>query len=203
MNFLVSLSPALILGAVLLVMLTATWALVGREWRWVILALALQYVGVFLLVAVSWPLEMAVVKVVAGWMSGAALGLGMANTSDSMQEAETAWPSGRVFRLLAAGLVVVVVLSLARAMPGWLPRVNIYQVWGSFILMGMGLLHLGLTNHPFRIAVGLLTMVSGFEILYAAVENSTLVAGLLAVITLGIALGGVYLLIVPSMEEDA
>ena len=69
--------------------------------------------------------------------------------------------------------------------------------------MGIGVLHLGLTNHPFRIAVGLLTMISGFEVLYAAVESSALVAGLLAVINLGIALAGVYLLVVPSMQEDA
>jgi len=35
--------------------------------------LALQYIGVFLLVSVSWPLEIAVVKLVAGWMASAVL----------------------------------------------------------------------------------------------------------------------------------
>ena len=67
--------------------------------------------------------------------------------------------------------------------------------------MGMGLLHLGLTNHPFRVTLGLLTVLSGFEILYAAVETSTLVAGLLAGINLGLALVCAYLLVAPLLEE--
>ena len=45
-------------------------------------------------------------------------------------------------------------------------------------------------------------MLSGFEILYAAVELSTLVAGLQALITLGIAMTGAYLMSAPSMEPE-
>jgi hypothetical protein len=49
--------------------------------------------------------------------------------------------------------------------------------------------------------LGLLTVLSGFEILYAAVETATLVAGLLAAINLGLALVGAYLLAAPSLED--
>jgi hypothetical protein len=38
-------------------------------------------------------------------------------------------------------------------------------------------------------------MLTGFEILYAAIESSILVAGLLAVINLGLGIAGSYLLI--------
>jgi hypothetical protein len=67
----------------------------------------------------------------------------------------------------------------------------------------MGLLHLGVTNHILRVTIGLMTALSGFEILYATVENSVLVAGLLAIINLGLALAGSYLLIASNAEEGA
>lgn len=65
----------------------------------------------------------------------------------------------------------------------------------------MGLLQLSLTSNPLRVIIGILTSLSGFEILYAAIETSTLVTGLLAVVTLGLALVGAYLLITPTMEK--
>ncbi len=51
--------------------------------------------------------------------------------------------------------------------------------------------------------IGLLTALSGFEILYAAVETSVMVAGLQAIVTLGLALIGAYLLAVRGMEGDS
>jgi uncharacterized membrane protein len=66
---------------------------------------------------------------------------------------------------------------------------------GSLLLIGMGLLHLGITTDILRVAIGLMTVLSGFEIIYSAVEGSVLVAALLAVITLGLALVGSYLLL--------
>jgi hypothetical protein len=60
---------------------------------------------------------------------------------------------------------------------------------------------LSLTSDPLRVIIGLLTSLSGFEIIYAAVETSTLVTGLLAGVNLGLALVGAYLLIAPTMEN--
>ncbi len=48
--------------------------------------------------------------------------------------------------------------------------------------------------------LGLLTIFAGFEIMYAAVEASTLVAGLLAALNLAIALVAAYLLAAPQLE---
>jgi hypothetical protein len=102
---------------------------------------------------------------------------------------------------MAAGLVALAVLSLAPKAASWVPGVNPSQLIGGAFLIGMGLLHLGLTSQPMRVVIGLMTVLSGFEILYAVVEASTLVAGLLAVINLGLALAGAYLLVSPTMEE--
>jgi hypothetical protein len=52
-----------------------------------------------------------------------------------------------------------------------------------------------------RVIIGLLTIISGFEIIYAVVEFSALVAGLLAGVTMGLAFLGVYLLFQSSIEE--
>jgi len=191
---------AISMPAILLVFITSILLLLGRDWRWLIVALSLQYVGVFLLVMLSWPLEMAVVKVLTGWMAGAVLGVGVAIVPTSWKAEESSWPSGRWFKLLAAGLVTLVVVSSAPAIASWLPGVGLEIVLGSLILIGNGLLNLGLTNHPFRVTIGLLTLLAGFEILYAALQVSALVAGLLAGVNLSLALVGAFLILVPSME---
>ena len=67
----------------------------------------------------------------------------------------------------------------------------------------MGLLQLGTTTQILRVILGLLTTLSGFEILYAAMEGSILVAALLVVINLGLGLVGAYLLTVSSEEKTA
>jgi hypothetical protein len=192
--------PAISLPAILLVFITSILLLLGRDWRWLIVALSLQYVGVFLLVMLSWQLEMAVVKVLTGWMAGAVLGVGVAIVPVSWKGEESSWPSGRWFKLLAAGLITLVVISSAPTIASWLPGVGLEIVLGSLILIGNGLLNLGLTNHPFRVTIGLLTLLAGFEILYAALQVSALVAGLLAGVNLSLALVGAFLILVPSME---
>jgi uncharacterized membrane protein len=73
---------------------------------------------------------------------------------------------------------------------------------GSLLLIGMGLLHLGITSYVLRVVIGLMTVLSGFEILYSAVEGSILVAALLAVINLGLALVGAYLLIAENAPGE-
>jgi hypothetical protein len=81
------------------------------------------------------------------------------------------------------------------------PGITLAPAVGALVLMGLGLLQLGLTSHPIRVIIGLLTIISGFEIIYTVVELSALVAGLLAGVTMGLALLGVYLLFESSMEE--
>lgn len=188
--------------AALLVAFTSIWLLLSHHWRASLLALALQYLGVFVLVVYSWPLEMAAVKLVAGWMSSAILGAAIASAPKAWQGEERFWPSGRIFRLLLAVLAGLAIWALAPQLENWLPAANLIHIWGGCTLIGMGLLHLGLTAQPLRVMIGLLTILAGFEVLYATVESSTLVAALLASINLGLALVGSYLLMA-SVAEDA
>jgi hypothetical protein len=192
----------IVLGAVILVSLTSIYILVGSDWRYCIGALAMQYVGVFMMVYTSWPLEMAIAKMVAGWMAGAILGIAMTNVPDTWRDSEKSIKFGPIFRILAALMLALTITSLVIHTATWLSMISIPILWGSFILISFGLLQLSLTSHPLRVIIGLLTSLSGFEIIYAAIETSTLVTGLLAGVNLGLALVGAYILIAPTMESN-
>jgi hypothetical protein len=201
-----SLSPAIIfsrltLPAVILLVATSLTILASHRWRWCLFALALQYAGVFALTVLDWPLVLAAVKLVSGLMAGLVLAITVRSSPELWVDEEHTQPGGTMFRLFAAGLVALVVASIAPQTADWMPGVKMEQVWGGLILVGIGLLHLGLTAQPLRVVLGLLTVLSGFEILYAAVETATLVAGLLAAINLGLALVGAYMLAAPSLED--
>ncbi len=189
------------LGFIVLLLLLATSSalLMNRDWRWVLAALGLQYFLAFLLITPSWPLELAAVKLVAGWMAGAVLGLTRMNLPEQPIE-DQKLPTSPVFLILSTTLVMVVVLGAAPALADWARQLSVNQAWGGLLLIGMGLLQVGLSGSSFRGIVGLLSLLCGFEILYAAVEASLLVAALLGILNLGVALAASYLLIAPGLE---
>jgi hypothetical protein len=189
------------LPAVILSVWTALVLLISTDWRLSVAALAVQYISVFALAAISWTLELAVVKLVAGWMAGAVLGMALIGSPEEGRlQSRLGW-STILFRVLAAMLVGLVAVSLAPRLVEWVPALAIEQAYGGSLLIGLGLLHLGLTAQPLRVALGLLTVLGGFEVIYASVESSALVTGLLAGVVLGLALVGAFLLTVPAIEE--
>ncbi len=187
--------------AVAAIVITSVGLLLVHDWRWSISLLALQYLAMFLLVLQHWPLGMAAVKVVAGWMSAAILGMTRSGLATADSAEEDAWPRGRPFRLFAAGIVALIVVVVTPGVNTIMADAGFAVTAGSLLLIGMGLLHLGITAQVLRVAIGLMTILAGFEILYSAVEGSVLVAALLAVINLGLALVGSYLLIASNSEE--
>lgn len=187
-----------LLAEVVLV-ITTLFLLLNQNWRWNIIALSVQYLAVFTLVALVWPVGLAAVKLVAGWMAGAVLGASQP-PAELSEDPQSGGP-GFLFRFMVAILVWVLVFTLAPVLIKWL-ALPPALVTGAILLIGMGLINLGMTTRPLRVLLGLLTTLSGFELLYAAVENSVLVAGLLAVVTLGLALVGAYLLDTLSIGEE-
>lgn len=187
--------------AVILLMITSIGVLISRDWRIIIAYFSAQYLGVLVLVGINWPLQLAIIKLIVGWMAGAVLGttqIGQKKVSD-----DHSWPAGRMFRVLAAGLVIILLYVLTPQIPTWFPGANLWIIRGSLILIAMGLLQLGMTSRPFRVIVGLMTVLSGFEIIYSVVESSILVAGLLAAVNFGMALLGSYFLSISTPEELA
>lgn len=177
--------------AVVLLGITSVTLLLSRGWRWRIGALGAQYLGVFMLVSLSWPADLATVKLVVGWMAGAILGVSRLNVVASERRR---WPTERLYFLFVAFLVILTVATVAPNALEWVPGATINQVWGGLLLIGMGVVHMGFAARGMRVILSLLTLLAGFEILYAVVEVSSLVAGLLAVVNLGIAMAGAYLM---------
>jgi hypothetical protein len=149
----------------------------------------------FVLTLQHWPLGMASVKVVAGWMSAAILGMTRSGLANEEIDDKDTWPRGRLFRLFAASMVVLIVVVVTPSVDTIMADPGFAVTGGSLVLVGLGLLHLGISGNVLRVTMGLMTILSGFEIIYAAVEGSVLVAALLAVINLGLALVGAYLLV--------
>lgn len=205
--------------AAILVTMTALLLLAIADWRFCILLLAIQYCGVFILVATHWSISMAVIKLVAGWIAGAVLGMAMHDTPVVSQNlslnkginrhitAPRNWLPAPISFYALAAVVISILLSLAFISRTaeiflWFPGLSIATAWGALVLIGMGLIRLAFTSQPFQLILGLLTAFSGFEVVYAQIEDSTLVALLLAGISLGLAMAGVYLLLAPTMQED-
>ncbi len=177
--------------AVVALVISTLLLLLSQNWRWSIIALAVQYLAVFVLVSQVWPLGLSAVKLVAGWMAGAVLGASQP-APELVEDPHSSGPSV-IFRFLMAILVWILAFVVT---PGFVALISLPPalVTGVILLIGMGLVQLGMTTRPLRVLLGLLTTLSGFELIYAAVENSIMVAGLLAVVTLGLALVGAYLL---------
>ena len=193
---------ALILAwaAVLLVTLTSGGLLLTRDWRWDLGLLTAQYVGIAVLVAQHWPVGMAAAKLVTGWMTTAALAMTLTSVSREEQP-EAFWPQSRTFRLFLVGMIVVLALAVTPRVDQSLTGVGTPVVAGAIILTGVGLLQLGTSSRVLRVVVALLTVLGGFETLYAALEGSILVAALLAAVNLGLGLVGAYLLNASMPEE--
>jgi hypothetical protein len=187
---------------VILLASTATGLLIARSSRGRILLLGIQYLGVFVMVNQSWPFELAVVKLVTGWIASTVIGLVVFSLSPEDGDVSSL-PAGQFFLLLVVMLVLITAWSLTPAAMLWIPGVSQAQMTASLFLISLGLLQLGLTARPARTIIGLFTVLSGFEILYAAVERSVLVAGLLAGVTLGLAMTGAYLMVAPGIEADS
>jgi hypothetical protein len=183
-------------------LVTSAGLIIIRDWRLELGLLGLQYISVFWLTNQYWPISMAAIKLVTGWMAITILGITRLNSKGVEDDSEQFWPQGRLFRLFAAGVVTMIVITVSPRVETIIPGIGLPVIYSSLILMGLGMLHLGMTAQPFRAILGLLTVLSGFEAVYAALESSILVAAMLSTVNLGLALVGAYLLSARTLEEN-
>lgn len=188
-------------AGVVIAAITATGVLLARDWRWQLGLMSLQYVGAALLAYLHWPLGMAAALLVTGWMSIAAIAMTVSGLPTAPDPEEHSLHQGRAFRLFMAGMVVVLATGLAGQGAQMAAGIEPPVVAGAILMAGIGALQLGSSSQTSRIILGLLTVLSGFEVYYAAVEGSILVAGLLSVVILGLGLAGAYLL-TAAIPED-
>ncbi len=188
--------------AVVLILVASCMMFVSRDWRMQLGALAVQYLSAFWLVTLHLPFAMAAAKLVTGWMVVAALGMTRLSLSKLEEKEDTLGQRGQWFSIILVAIVVFVTTGATPRIEAVVPGLGLQVIAGSLLLIGTGLIHLGLTSDILRVTLGLLTILTGFEVIYAALESSILVAGLLAITSLGLGLIGSYLLTAGSSTTD-
>ena len=84
-------------------------------------------------------------------------------------------------------------LAYTAALRAPLSNVPIEVTFGVFTLGMMGVFNIALADEPLKGGMGLLTVITGFELYYSSIEQSLTVVGLLGVVNLVIALAMSYL----------
>lgn len=185
------------------IFIMALLLVVSRDWRLNVMALTVQYFFVVLLLTRLIRLEVAAVKGLIGWLICMVFYLTERQISMLEQpldaESTTApqrwrrWSiSARAsFCLLAGILISVAAYTASLRIP--LPEVPADITLACYLLAGLGLLLIGLSEAPMQVGLGLLTFLSGFDLFYVALEPSLAVAGLLGAVSFLIALATAYL----------
>lgn len=180
------------------ILITAGLLVVSRGWRLNVITLTLQYFFVVLLLTRLIRPEVAAVKGLIGWMICMVFYLTerRASALERSVAAEGAAPSQRwrrwvmsaraSFCLLAGILVSVAAYTAVLRIP--LPEVPTDVTLACYLLAGLGLLLIGLSEAPMQVGLGLLTFLSGFDLFYVALEPSLAVTGLLGAVSFLIAL---------------
>lgn len=197
-------------SAAVLALAASTTILLSRDWRVGLGALAIQYLAAFWLVTRHLPFAMGSVKLITGWMAVAILGMTRLNLTHLDQaEQDAFYPRGASFRMILVGVVALVAAGATPRIESAIPGLGLPVIAGGLVLIGAGAAQIGVTGDYLRVTLGLLTILTGFEILYAAVESAILVTGLLAVVNLGLGMIGAYLLtagsiplVPPGSEEE-
>ncbi|MFW6115564.1 MAG: hypothetical protein ACOC7Y_00720 [Chloroflexota bacterium] len=197
--------------AVVGVFITAGFLVVSRDWRLNLISLAAQYFFVAVLMTQVVRVELVAVKGLIGWLICLVFFL----TEQQAQSLTRAageksdlplkhWMEGRVagwkhqgvsaraaFAFMGAVMVALAAHAAASAIA--VPHVTPEITLACFVLAGLGVLLLGLTEDPLRVGMGLLMFLSAFDLLYVALEPSLVVTGLMGSISFVIALGMAYL----------
>jgi hypothetical protein len=174
------------------------WMFVSSDWRMRLAGLASLYLVELIIILQIWPIALASVKLISGWMGIALFGTARLNSDD--QPEDRRFSSEIVFRLLMVFLIWMVIAAIAPQINAWIP-IPYTNLYIGLATMGGGLLFIGLSNNEFEIVLGLLIILVGFDIIYSSLEGSALVTGIFALIIILICLLSVYFLPSDSRGE--
>ena len=183
--------------AVVILLLSAAVNLVRRQWALNVIALAIQYVCIFLLILeVRTPL-LAAIKVIVGLMVTTMLFMTL--ISSGLIESlliRRRFSSGEVFRSPVALLLgLISYLAASGLQQSAFPQSSQLLLTASLGLILFGLFQMGTITEPLYLVIGLLTFLSGFELLYASLEFSRALEALFTVVNLSLALVGSYFIV--------
>lgn len=183
--------PLIIVFAALLVLF------VFPTWKWSLMGLALLFLASFIFYLQVWPFTMSAVKLITGWMAVTILFF----TPIREDRPQPGLSGKQIFKSLAMIFLWLVAFLITSKVNQFF-QIKPEILFAAIAIFSCGLLQLGMTTYPFYIIIGVLTVFAGFELLYASIETSILINGLLAAVNLLVALVGSYLLsLKPEGEE--
>jgi len=165
-------------------------------------ALLVQYGCSALLLTAVMPLRVVLIKVAVGVLTTAILYLTDVATADkSFRQQEDGAAVGVRFRFIA--YVIVIIASYGVYASRWIqiPVPEDPLLLGAIFLIASGLFQIGIFQSSYAIGIGMITFVTGFEVVYTALEPSLAMVALLAAVHLGLALVISYLELIPSGDR--
>jgi hypothetical protein len=181
----INIIPILILAA------ACVYIFVTNDWRKILIAYAILYICAFAIVAQYWSFTFSLVKLITGLMSLVVMGISI-NRYYAVSEKKL--KSELVFRLIALFLIFILVAFMVYRISNYL-SIALEIVLASVMLIGFGIFQLGITHEPYKIFLAILVLFFGFELIFSANETSLLVNGLLAIVTMMVALMGSFMII--------
>lgn len=195
------------------VTVTGAILILVSDWRISLLAFAVQYLLITVLLSTLVQLEVATVRMIAGGLVALMLYISArrvrsqkvlkASGPGLSDEGEVAAPIvrdpfvvGLPFRFIAVVLAAVSVITSASRFS--FPNTPLLFWIVSLWLCSIGLLSIAITRDALKLGMGLLTFSAGFGILYLAIDPSLLFYGLLVILDLVLALSVAHLTSAPA-----
>jgi hypothetical protein len=205
-DWLASLTTPALIG----LLVTAVLLVLTNDWRLSFAALGAQYVLAAVLMAQTVIWQVVAAKAVVGALvvvvltiTGRAASFGRAAngsraansdpTRGAPQSPSSDFPTNLPFRGVSTMLAAVAVWYLVTEGDYAFPGLPVGVSLAGYLLIGLGLLNLGLTEEPMNAGMGLLTLMTGFDLIYASIEPSRAVVALMAAMHFGVALAVSYL----------
>lgn len=187
------------------------------DWRVSLLALAIQYILVAILLSTLIPLQIAAVRMIAGGLVALMFYITARRTQPRRRRQRQPTPEDSVrdefednaprgifwtnlpFRVIGLALVSLSVIVLSQQFI-LLNAPLLFWATGLWLAAG-GMLIIAVTRDALKMGMGLLFFTSGFGILYLSIDNSLLIYALLVISDLVIALAISHIASVPSSAE--
>ena len=169
----------------LLLLMGALIFTVTRSWIYALTAFSVQTLGVGLLALQVASVPVAAAKCIVGWLAVTILAVTISREKKDFLP-DTEGLIAPLFRMALWILVFSSVVVLLPGLGGFFQNPPAGILLPSGFLIGIGLVNLGISEHPLRVSLSLLSLLQGFELSYLWVEQSLLVLALLAVMDLSI-----------------
>jgi len=170
--------------------LTTGAIILVEDWRYRLsLVVLIELIG-FILIIQIWPIALASVKLISGWMGIALLATTFIYSSPRNESLSPV--SSRIFRLMLITFGWVLVLVSAERFNEWLP-ISYTNLFIGLVFFISGMIYLALRMNSIDTVLGLLIFFEGFDVIYSSLEGSALITGIFGIIIIFICLTGSYL----------